>query len=552
MRGGLFVIQLMRPNQPGESERYIRNVTLRRLRYTGAGRLLDITTMGVDVPVIDGLTLEDISFRGSLTPSRIHGLAASPIRSLTLRRLQLESDTPADYFLSLRHAETVHFSGLQFRLAVPVLFRLFETRNAALSSISTSPVDALAAVSGPGSRAIRLDGAPPAAARLPLTADSSVPAGALVPSSSPLVTALDLPRSPRANQPLEAALHLRNPGPAGAARLPLLINGQESAAAWTWLPAGASSTLRLSGRPLYRPGRYRASAGAITRTLRLPKSPADLALSEPCQIDGPRVSVPVRNLGGSSGSLTVVLQSPGREPLHHLATADPGQQTTVSFHPTPAFRSFLLPGFPEWPYSTFRNVPARFLLYRDRIAIEAGGAPTRWADYAAVYLPAITGDFDAQVRLLSAFEETGEYAAAGLLVRNRLDDPASPGLLMHFRVPKYGGYKIALWDADGDGIPDTRSDGGQTAPPVWYRIEKRGRRFRFLSSTDGLHWRPNGAPGRQEVTLDYAAETQDVGFFANAWNAHGRLSRAEFSNFSVRPVASPPTSAARGLRSHSR
>jgi hypothetical protein len=542
-RGGLFVIQLMRPSQRGELSRHIRNVTLRRIDLNGAGRLFDITAMGLDSPVIHSLNFQDIRFRGTLAASRIHGTSASPVRAIAIRGLQVESGTPADCLLSLRHVEGLELSGLQLQVPATTLFLLFETRDARFSSIRTSPVETLVSVSGSHSRNIRLAGAPPSGVVRPLAADASVPAGALLPSADPRVTGFHLPSQVRPNEPLEATADLHNPGPAGAARLPLLVEGRESAAAWVWLAADARSAVRLSGLPLYRPGLYHASVHGLHRTFRLRKAPAGLALSEPCQVEWPRtagtplrLSVPVRNLGGSPGTLPVALESQGHELTRRSVTVEPGQESPVEFAYSPAIPSFQLAGFPEWSYATFRNVPGRFLLYRDRIAIEAGGLPARWDQYAAVYLPTVEGDFDAQVRVLSASEETGEYSAAGLLVRNRIGDTASPGLVMHFRVPKYGGYKIAIWDSGSDGAPGTRSDGGPAGLPVWYRLEKRGQRFRLLASSDGIRWRPAGAPGRSEFTLRNAAPRQDVGFFASAWNAHGRLARVEFSDFSVHRI----------------
>jgi hypothetical protein len=546
LRGGIFAIQLMRPNQPGETDRHIRNVTLRRIQATSAGRLLDVTTMGVNSPVIRGLNFEDIRLGGAPLPSRIHGTDVAPIRQVAIRRLQVESESAADCLLSLRHVEGLELSGLQLKLAAPTLFRLFETSGATFSAIAASPVATLATISGIRSRNVRFDGPLPSGLSRPLIVDPAVPAGALLPVAEPTVTALLLPARLRPNQPIPATARLHNPGPAGAVRLPLLVDGREMAALWTWLGAGQQTSLQFSAEPLYRPGRHRASAASTTRVFRLQKTPAAFGLREPCQVEWPRtpgarlrILVPVRNLGGTPGAAPITLESQGRPVLSQRVTAAPGEEKSLVFEPPSGLLSFRLPGFPGWPYATYRNVPGRFLFYRDRIAIEAGGRARQSNDYAAVYMPAVEGDFDAQVRVLSASEDTGDYSPVGLIVRNRIDDTSSPGLVTHFRVPKYGGYKTAFWDADGDGVTDTRSDGGPSDLPVWYRLEKRGSLFRILSSLDGVNWRPDGAPGRREFTIRNAAPRQDVGFYTAAWNDHGRQARAEFDNFSVRRVSHP-------------
>lgn len=215
-------------------------------------------------------------------------------------------------------------------------------------------------------------------------------------------------------------VELLNPETAGAIRVPLLIDGRATGARWPWMAAGARTVTRLPGSPLYRPGKYAVRVANSERTVRVQKAPAAFRYGDFCETDWPRqpgsparVSVPIRNVGGSAGL-------------------------------------------------------------------------------------------------------------------------GKTGLAMHYRIPKYGAYKVWSWDSDGDGLPDVRSDGGHAALPVWYRFEKRGRTLRAFSSTAGKTWRLCGLPGRTEFTSDLLGARQDVGFFAGAWSKRGQLARAEFSDFTLR------------------
>ncbi len=545
--GDLFAIQLMRPAMPGETQRHIRNVTLRRLEVRNAARLLDITVMGVETPVIEGLQFEEIRFHGKGMESRIHGTGASPVAGVTIRRVDIEATWVSLPLLSLRHVNGLKIEDSSLRLSAsgsagPV-FRLADVREAVFSHLQCTPADNLIRVSGAQSNNIRLEGELPAGIRNPVLADAAVAAEALAPAAKAEVLKVVAPTEVKPDERVDAEVELFNHGTAGAMRLPLFVDGREAGAEWVWVPAGARTGARLAGVPLYRPGKHTVRVGDSERTVRVRKTPAAFRYGESCEIDWPkqaggpvRVSVPIRNVGGTAGVGRVELSSEGQPAAVKEVRLEAGEQAEVVFEQAVTGARIRVADFPEWCFATFRSVPGRFLLNRDKIVIEAGGRPEAWDDYGAVYLPDIEGDFDAQVRVLNASEDTGDNSAVGLIIRDRMADTRSKGLAMHYRIPKYGGYKVWSWDSDGDGLPDVRSDGGHAAMPVWYRFEKRGRTLRAFSSQDGRSWRLCGLPGRTEFTSDLVGGRKDVGFFAGAWSRLGQRARAEFSDFTVRRI----------------
>lgn len=528
--GDLFAIQLMRPSPAGERQRHIRGVVLRRLDVRNAGRVFDITVMGVERPVIEDLHFEDIRFRGAATGSRIEGTGVSPIRGVSVRGLKVEATRPAARWLNVRHVSGLRLEGVEF--AGPAL-RLENVRDAVLSSLR-GPVH----VSGERSGGIRLEGD---LVPKPIVAGPEVKAGALLPEAKVQAVKLAVPAEVSPNQTIEAVVDLAAPPAGGAARLSLEAEGRETGAAWVWLASGKPAQVSLAAAPFYRPGTYRVEAAGLARTVRVAATPAEFRYGEFCEIEWPRrygsrarIVVPVRNVGGTPGAKRVELKAGGKVVASQEIRLGPGESGKVRFEEAVGGGMLHVGDYPEWSFATFRNVPGRYLLYPDRIVIEAGGRAGQWGDYAAVYVPEVEGDFDAQVRVRSATAHTGEYSAAGLIVRNRMDDLHSGGLSMHLRVPKYGGYKIWRWDADGDGVAETRSDGGGSALPIWYRLEKRGQTMRAFSSKDGEAWQPCGMPGQREFTSEHTAAVQDVGFYATAWDSSGTRARVEFSDFSVR------------------
>jgi hypothetical protein len=187
------------------------------------------------------------------------------------------------------------------------------------------------------------------------------------------------------------------------------------------------------------------------------------------------------------------------------------------------------------------GVSRLFATYRGTYGFTGTGDRNAFNEYAAVYFNDVQGDFDVMGKMLSQAPLTGNYSAIGLILRNEMSDIQSGGVTTHYRVPKYGGYKIWHWDSDGDGLVDYRSDGGHSQLPVWFKLEKRGKSVRAYSSLDGTTWRPNGKPHALVLQDSTIADVQDVGVFGTAWSDNGEIVRIEFSNLELIPRTANPS-----------
>ncbi len=569
--GDLFAIQLMRPTRPGETERFIRNVSMRRVRAQNAGRFLDITAMRVDRPVISGLHFEDIQIDGRAVDSRILGTEVCPIKDVTIRNVIAKSDRSSEAWLRTRNASGLvldrvtidapdtkslltaeagsglDLSGIRVTRLLPEgpAIHLTDIQDAKIGPVKTPVLKNLVWVAGAGAAKIHLQGPEWPQVQYPLLAAADVADRALLPVAEAKVLSLAGAGQVKPNHMLRLEARIQNTGPAGAAPLTLFAAGRAIGRMWTWIGAATERTVSISGGPLYVPGRYVLELGGATRKVQVIKTAAQFRYGDYCELEAPaapgattRVIVPVRNLGGSTGTHVVELKAGGETVTSRKIVLRPGEEMSVPLeHVFPSGGMHLLQvgDFPAWPFATFRNVPGRFLLYRDRLVIEAAGRAGERNEYAAIYLKGVAGDFDAQVRVLSQLE-TGENAAVGLIQRNQLDDIRSGGFFIHYREPKYGGHKVWQGDSDGDGKLDMRSDGGDSALPVWYKLEKRGQTLRTFSSRDGQNWRICGYPGILEFRSPSIQRVQDVGIYGTAYNDRGELSRMEFSGFHVRPV----------------
>ena len=113
----------------------------------------------------------------------------------------------------------------------------------------------------------------------------------------------------------------------------------------------------------------------------------------------------------------------------------PGEHRAVSLETRLAdggSHRFEIGDFPAWDFSTYRNVPGAVWLYRDRIALTAGGARNAFDQYAAVYFNDVRGDFDVVGKMLSQTPLTGNYSAIGLIIGNEMSDVRSGGVTTHY------------------------------------------------------------------------------------------------------------------------
>ena len=561
--GALFCVQLMRPTYAETPRRVIEDVHVHDIQGAGVAGLLDLTSMDVSRCVVDGLRFQRIHVAKVNAPSRIHGLADAPIRNITLRDVTLED--PADGApwlhgrfmdgLSLQNVRIGHEArseaGLLFqdsrRLTVeglhvdgagagpPVVIR--DSRDVRLAGCEAAVAGPLVSVVGESCDAVDLAGLAGRGGVEAAVADG-VPNGAIVPAGGPCRYAdLQVPPHAEPGRELSPSAALSNEGRAGFVKTVVTVDGQPAGGRWLWLGEGASRTVRLRTERLYQGGLHEVRVADCVATTRIAATPARFRFLEPVRVvpesGGRRTfSVVVRNVGGESGSVEVPFEVDGIRRCSSTVTLDSGEQREVGLsivHGEEAGHARI--GGREWPWLTFTNTPARFSRFGERIEVTAGGGlTTAWdatgAELASAYTR-VRGDFDVSV-LLETQDPTGPYAAAGLIVRNRIArTPVSLGYLMLCVCPKYGGLPYWGADLDGDGVLDTKGN-FPVRYPIWFRITRTGHRYAAWTSLDGTSWR-----AAREFQVSSAADTQDVGVFASAYSAKGEPGRAVFSRFQV-------------------
>ncbi|MDD9989372.1 MAG: glycosyl hydrolase family 28-related protein [Spirochaetaceae bacterium] len=567
--GALFCVQLMRPTYRETPRRAIEGVHVHDIRGDGVAGLLDLTSMDVSRCVVDGLRFRRIHVAKVTAPSRIHGLADAPIRNITLRDVTLED--PADGApwlhgrfmdgLSLQNVRIGHEAGSEAgmlfqdsrRLRVeglqvdgagtgpPVLIR--DSRDVCLAGFEAAVAGPLVSVEGESCGAVDLAGL---AGRGGVEAAiaGGIPNGAVVPAGGPCrYSDLQVPPHAEPGRELSLSAALSNEGRAGFVKTVATVDGQPAGGRWLWLGEGESRTVRFRTERLYKGGLHEVRVAECVATTRIAATPARFRFLEPVRVvpgsSGRRTfSVEVRNVGGESGSVEVPLEVDGIRRCSRTVTLDSGEKREVGLsivHGEEAGHARI--GGREWPWLTFTNTPARFSRFGERIEVTAGGGLiTAWdatgAELASAYTR-VRGDFDVSV-LLETQDPTGPYAAAGLIVRNRIArTPVSPGYLMLCVCPKYGGLPYWGADLDGDGVLDTKEN-FPARYPIWFRIRRTGHRYAAWTSLDGTSWRAG-----RVFQVSSAADAQDVGVFASAYSAKGELGRAVFSRLELEPAILP-------------
>ncbi|WP_328732638.1 alpha-N-acetylglucosaminidase [Streptomyces caniferus] len=177
----------------------------------------------------------------------------------------------------------------------------------------------------------------------------------------------------------------------------------------------------------------------------------------------------------------------------------------------------------------------------DRLAVNGGGADL-WkatAEFGAVYRPGALAAGGSVTVEVTSQDATGPWARAGLVVRNRLTAPSSPGApdalgFLNLSVTPANGVVLS-YDANGDGALDTyRRITGVTAP-VLLRLTRgkdgaaAGTYTGSCSTDDGATWRDIAT-----VTVPGAAARQDTGLHQSAANsATGDRGTAEFRRWKL-------------------
>ncbi|MFE6972728.1 alpha-N-acetylglucosaminidase TIM-barrel domain-containing protein [Streptomyces sp. NPDC057682] len=181
-------------------------------------------------------------------------------------------------------------------------------------------------------------------------------------------------------------------------------------------------------------------------------------------------------------------------------------------------------------WSTVDANAASFGQAGDRFAIDGAGRDL-WgstAEFGAVFRAGAFRDGASATVRVDAQENTGNWARAGLVVRNAMGTRGSRGFLNLALTPVNG--VVLSYDGNGDGTLERRDSVPGVTGPVLLRLTRGGGTFTGSCSTDGgATWRALGA-----VTVPGAADVQDVGFFMTAANGgSGRRGRADFSGWSL-------------------
>ncbi|MEU8483027.1 alpha-N-acetylglucosaminidase [Streptomyces sp. NPDC048641] len=190
-----------------------------------------------------------------------------------------------------------------------------------------------------------------------------------------------------------------------------------------------------------------------------------------------------------------------------------GEDRVTSVHAGTLFEAGPLDG----AWRTVTDNGAVFGQLGDRYAIDGAGADL-WkgtTEFGSAYREgAFAGGSSAQVKVVSQ-AVTGAWARAGLIVRNSLAVPGSPGFLNLSVTPSNG--VVLSYDTNGDGTLDTYKRVTGIKAPVTLRLSRSGGSYTGEFSTDdGATWRTVAT-----VAVPGSAAAQDVGLFMTATNGGG-------------------------------
>ncbi|MDX6361245.1 MAG: hypothetical protein QOC85_248, partial [Streptomyces sp.] len=181
-------------------------------------------------------------------------------------------------------------------------------------------------------------------------------------------------------------------------------------------------------------------------------------------------------------------------------------------------------------WTTYSGNAAVFGQLGDRFAIDGAGADL-WkgtAEFGTVYRKGALKDGVSVTLRVDSQAVTGPWARAGIVVRNSLATPGSPGFLDLAVTPANG--VVLSYDTNGDGTLDTYKRVTGIKAPVLLRLTRAGAAFTGACSADG------GASWRTVATVPVpgAADVQDVGLFMSATNGGGGArGTVEFSGWTI-------------------
>ncbi|WP_405799830.1 alpha-N-acetylglucosaminidase [Streptomyces sp. NBC_01506] len=181
-------------------------------------------------------------------------------------------------------------------------------------------------------------------------------------------------------------------------------------------------------------------------------------------------------------------------------------------------------------WRTYSNTGAVFGQLGERFAVNGGGQDLWRAttQFGTAFKEGAFRDGAIVTVRVDAQENTGAWARAGVIVRDRLATPGSPGIVNLAVTPSNG--VVLSYDTTGDGTLDTYQRVTGVTAPVLLRLARAQGRFTGSCSTDdGATWRTVAT-----VPVPGAADVQDVGLFMSATNgSSGLRGTVEFSGWAV-------------------
>ncbi|MHC4886591.1 MAG: glycoside hydrolase family 28 protein, partial [Planctomycetota bacterium] len=558
--GSLLSIDCMRPTLPETKERYIERVSVHDCTANGVFNLLDIKVSAVYEPVVRDITMSRILCREQRHPNRLVAPKDSPIRNVSLQDIQV-SMAELDWRPVFCKAEQVE--GLSFRnitvtngkqLSAGLLathcstiegYRLgFDTlcnaesvmslnscSQVVLDRIKAPEVKTILKAEGEATKGLMLREIEGTALEAPISLEATIPAeGWSAPQPSFAVEAIDGPSTLDPGEEACLTVTLAPAATEGALRLAAMSSDTELGALWCWRTPGAAAAFKLPINAPYLPGSTTLQVGDSEHALSINPAPARFEYEDLAEFTVPagESAVIVRgvtNVGGERGTCTAECRR-GDEVFTASVTLDPGEagQLRWELPAAPASAPAIeLEGLPAWPWLTTGNVPGHFSLSSEALTIEAGGRIGEHEDYAAVYRT-LTGDFDLIGRFRD-IDNTGEYCAQGMILRNDLTDCSSTGYSAYAFVPKYGGMYRWCQDRDGDGHYDFVD---MTKAWPLTKLTRRGQHLTLYGSPDGVEWEE-----RTSCDIESMNEAIDVGFYANAYSIREELTRTVFRDIQV-------------------
>lgn len=184
----------------------------------------------------------------------------------------------------------------------------------------------------------------------------------------------------------------------------------------------------------------------------------------------------------------------------------------------------------EAGWKTYTNNEAIFGQLGDRFAIDGAGNDL-WkgtTQFGTIYREGALQDGTSVILRVDSQAVTGAWARAGIIVRNSLATPGSPGFLNLAVTPSNG--VVLSYDTNGDGTLDTYQRITGVKAPVLLRLTRAAGAYTGACSTDGgTTWRTVAT-----VPVPGAAATQDVGMFMSATNGgNGARGTVEYSGWQL-------------------